>query len=672
MFNPTSATYTYSQKDGLQLRVRVDGKDTLIPAPFKPYFFVKQSYERVVSYYARRKGINIHIEQTELKTLDGHIVSKVEVEQPRHVSLLRDSMTIETYEADIPYVRRVMIDQDWRTSLHYNKLYYDIEVKDGKIVCIGVSNHKGHVELLKGDEYDILTQFSKIVEGYDMTIGYNSMNYDYPVLSERYKVNKMTIPDEMIRWYDLLPTLQFIHQRKLPSYSLDWVGKNLVGIERVHTDKQFSQLTPQEIYERCMRDVEITVELDRKFSISDIDIMRAHISYIFPDETYLITRSIDTLLLKKARMLGYVLPNKPNSNNVQRHSGAFVLQPPKPFHIYRNVLFLDCVSLYPNIMINFKISPDNEKRLYPTLLTELLNERLRYKQLYKDTNDKKYDLLQYVYKILLNAVYGAVNSQGSRIQRVDLGDEVARRGREIVTSLIKFYSDIGFNVIYADTDSIVLTDIDRDVEVFNMLAEAGSKHIRQTFNVDIQVEPKKFFDRLYFTKRADDSIASKKKYVGYVIWTNDRGFIEPTLDVVGIEIVRSDFPTIAQRLQQCLIEGYLNGKSKHELYNILNDFKIALMKGLITHEELAFSRSITKNKYKTTLPHLRAVRKLQERGINVSIGDKIRFVYTKLGVLPLELCDNTPIDEKFYIDLLERIAERTVGVTFKEGLYRWF
>ena len=665
-------SYSYSSRDGLQLHIRERGHNLVVPAPFRPYFFVKSKYEKAVEYYAKRKNIPVWFEPTNLKTLDGQPVVKVEVEQPYHVSTLRDTMSFESYEADVPYVRRVMIDMDWKTSTSYSRLYYDIEVKDEKIVSIAFGTDNNHVEVLKGDERTILEQFLDIVSQYDMTLGYNSYNYDIPILKSRCKQYKLAFPD-MQRWYDLLPALMSMSHRKLRSWSLEWVGKNLVGLERVHVDKPFSQLSMQEIYERCQRDVEIIIELDKKLNLSLVDIMKAHASYIFPDETVYITRSIDSLLLRKARQLGLVLPCKPIKPDVQQHSGAFVAQPSTPFKIYHDVLFLDCVSLYPSIIVNFKISPDADKRLYPEMVSELIRERKRFKQLYRETGDKMYDMLQYAYKILANAVYGAVNSIGFRIQRPDLGDEVARRGREIITSLMNFYRQRGFDVIYGDTDSVVLAGITADESVFNMLAEAGSQHIKNTFQSDIQVEAKKFYSKLYFTRRAGEGSAAKKKYAGLCIWTSDEGWLDtPTLDVVGIEIVRSDFPVAMQKLQQQLIEGYLNGKTIDELHEVLAQFKRALRDGIFDVEELAFSKSITQKNYKVSAPHIRAAKHLEKQGIRVNIGDKIRYVYTRFGALPVELCKNVPVDVKYYAKAFDAIAERTLGITSRTELDRWF
>lgn len=672
MLSPSSASYMFSREEGLQLRVRHEGRNLVIPAPIDPYFFVASRHEAVVRYYSRRKGIPIRVESTDLKALSGEPVVKVEVEQPRQVSSLREAMPIPTYEADIPFVRRVMIDEDWHPPQRYRKLYFDIECREGRVVCIAFSGERGRVEVLRGEEEEVLRGFLESVGDVDMVLGYNSSNYDVPVLEGRLRQYKMELPD-MQRWHDLLPTLRWLRQRMLPDWSLTWVGKNLVGVERVHVDKPFSQLTLDEVCERCRRDVEITLELDRKLGLSEVDIMKAHLSYIFPDEAIYVSRCIDSLLLRRARELGYVLPNKPRGNSAQRHSGAFVAQPPQPLRIYRNVLFLDCVSLYPSIMIGLRISPDPEGELYPSLLRRLMEERLRYKRLLRETGSKQYEFLQQACKVVANAMYGVVSAPGFRVQRPDLGDEVARRGREIVTSLMDFYRGLGYEVVAADTDSCALADVMADEEAFRMLAEAGSRHVRDRFGLEVQVEPEKFYSQLYFLRRAGDPSAAKKRYVGYLSWTPEEGWLEtPELDMVGVEYVRSDYPPAAQELQRRLIEGYLSGRSAEELRSILLEFRGKLFSGRFPPEDLAISKSLAQRRYRVTPPHVRAAEKLREMGVPVGVGDKVRFLYTRSGPIPLELYRGEELDLPHYWgNIFERVAERTLGITLETRLDTW-
>lgn len=670
--NITGIEYT-AQKDGLQLFLRRNGREFVIPAPIKPYFFVLKRHKAVVEYYAKRLDIPVAVSDTDYVTLEKEPVVKVEVEHPQQVSRLRDTMSIKTFEADIPFVRRVMLDMDWKTSTSYDKLYYDVEVRDDKIVCIAVASEVGNIEVLRGDEKSILEQFFDIVSLSDMTVGYNAYNYDFEVVKERARKHKLKIPP-LQRWYDILPSLRWIvGHRMLPSYSLDYVGRYFLKMERAHTDKPFSQLTLQEIYERCQRDVEILRELDKNLKLSQIDILRSHISYIFPDETVYITRCLDTLLLRKARQLGYVLPNKPVKPSTEKHSGAFVAQPPEPFKVYGNVLFLDVVSMYPSIIIKFKVSPDApERQLYPHLLSELYEKRLEYKKLYRETGDDFYYMLQYAYKITLNAAYGAFNSVGFRVQRVDLGDEVATRGRELVKTLIDGMRDIGYDVIYADTDSVAICNVSPDVKIFEYLAETASRIIKNNFGVDMTVEAKSFYSKLYFPSRAQEDTAAKKKYAGLLRWSSDRGWIDPPeVEIVGFECVRSDFPEAAKNLQRMIVREYLNGKDKRHIRTLISDFKHALYSGLIPHESLAYSRSITRKDYKVNAPHVRVAKKLIEHGINVSVGDKVQFVYTKFGVMPLELLKVEKIEpdyDRYWKHVIRPLIMRTLGITEQVSL----
>jgi DNA polymerase I len=655
----TDAWYTYEGK--LLLHLKIDGRVITTDAPFDPYFFVEERFKELLQNRARAYRIPINVESTDYTTLEGRRVVKVSTQQPYYVSFLRDKLHLPSYEADIPYVRRVLIDIDQRTSNVYSKLYYDIEVVQDKIFCIAVYGD-GSAEVIKGDEKEIIERFFTLAELYDMVIGYNSDAYDFPVLKKRASVHKIPLP--RVRWYDELLNLRWMRQRMLPSWSLSYVAANLLDppMKRLYVDKPFSQLKEEEIYARCQRDVEITKTIDEYLKLSELDIAKAHISYLFPDEVNLISRCVDTLLLREARKQGIVLPNKPVYTTQKHHSGALVLKPPESLVLYKNVLLLDVVSLYPSIIIRFAISPDNKKTLYPNMLSSLLAERLRYKRLYQETGDTYYDNLQNAFKIILNATYGTFNSVGFRIQRTDLGDEVATRGRQVITTLVETFTTLGYNVVYGDTDSIFIENVPQDEQCFAMLADVASKSIEEKLGVKMSVEAKAFYSELYFPQKSGGSDAPKKRYAGRVVWKH--GWLpKPTLEIVGLEAVRSDAPEVAKNLQRGLIEAFLSNTDRLELQRIVATFKKLLKEGVFKPHELAFSRTVTKGveRYKTIPPHIRAVKKLD----SVAIGDKILYLYTKWGPLPLEVVEKENVKiayDHYWNNLFLPIITRTIGL----------
>jgi len=136
--------YYVTQDKRVALRVvRHNERPQHVEAPIKPYFYVENSKVTVARYYASRVGIPITVHNTDLRTIDGTVVSKVETQLPKQVGLLRRVMPKGlALEADVPFERRVRIDLDWKTSDTYNVAYFDLETatrdfdgfKEGMIV----------------------------------------------------------------------------------------------------------------------------------------------------------------------------------------------------------------------------------------------------------------------------------------------------------------------------------------------------------------------------------------------------------------------------------------------------------------------------------------------------------------------------------------------------------
>jgi hypothetical protein len=59
-------------------------------------------------------------------------------------------------------------------------------------------------------------------------------------------------------------------------------------------------------------------------------------------------------------------------------------------------------------------------------------------------------------------------------------------------------------------------------------------------------------------------------------------------------------------------------------------------------------------------------------GVPVGVGDKVRFLYTRLGPMPLELYRGEELDlPHYWSDIFERVAERTLGITLETRLDTW-
>ncbi|RLI74059.1 hypothetical protein DRP04_15115, partial [Archaeoglobales archaeon] len=265
-------TMWYTVKEGkLMLKYKCDGKFETVEAPFKPYFFVPKTKRRVAVYHMRRMKIFPEVEDTDLKTIDTEeTVSKISVNVPKFVRDARDVLTIKdinSYEADIPYDRRVRIDLDWKTASNYKVAFFDIECWDAgrdylrgydqdQVICIAIVDDNGHEQVLYNkDECELLREFNKTAKQYDMLVGYNSDLFDVPRLKEREKLYRLRFPTKHVRWFDIMWMIRGTSQRELASWSLDYVTQTLLGEKiLVHHDKRVHTLEDELIMERCLYD----------------------------------------------------------------------------------------------------------------------------------------------------------------------------------------------------------------------------------------------------------------------------------------------------------------------------------------------------------------------------------------------------------------------------------
>jgi len=108
--------------------------------------------------------------------------------------------------------------------------------------------------------------------------------------------------------------------------------------------------------------------------------------------------------------------------------------------VHKNVLSFDVASLYPSVMLEYKIYPKHKDPQQHVLkvLEYFTNERLKNKKLAKDTKDKYYDDLQNSQKVGINSMYGFLGSSGLNFNYPHGASEVTRRGREVLGTAIKW------------------------------------------------------------------------------------------------------------------------------------------------------------------------------------------------------------------------------------------
>lgn len=106
--------------------------------------------------------------------------------------------------------------------------------------------------------------------------------------------------------------------------------------------------------------------------------------------------------------------------------------------VYKNCLKWDVASLYPSVMIEYKVNlgdkdPNNH---FGILVDYYTSERLKNKKLAKTTGEKYYDDVQGAQKILINSFYGFLSTNGLQFNSPAGAAFVTEKGREILKKAI--------------------------------------------------------------------------------------------------------------------------------------------------------------------------------------------------------------------------------------------
>ena len=240
----------------------------------------------------------------------------------------------------------------------------------------------------------------------------------------------------------------------------------------------------------------------------------------------------------------------------------------------------------------------------PEILNVWFDKRVEYKDLMKkhgnagnDELYKFYSQRQLVQKIMLNSLYGVLGLPSFRFYDVDNAEATTITGQTVIktTEMIanQYYKSIigkedDYNV-YTDTDSVFYQaaplvkarnpqiDVESDeqmVPAILSVAQEVQAHInkvydtmsKKLFNVDSHR-----FDIKQETIAKGGFWVSKKRYAQWII--NDNTVPCDKMDVKGLDVRRSSFPTYFKKVMETVLLDILKGVDKSIIDDKLIKFK---------------------------------------------------------------------------------------------------
>jgi len=627
--------------------------------------------------------------------------NKVIAQQPNDVRDMRKNYPI-TFEADVPYLQRFLIDRIKipmpKEDIRIN--YLDIEtlmsIDDENtpepilsICCYDTKLKKYITFTWKGEskkteewsiyacksEEDMLVLFLDFIKktNPDLITGWH-VYYDVKYLFNRMLKLKIDA-NKLCRFgqgyigkgeeydirlkgrivFDLKNAYKKLAFTQLESFSLEFVAQKELGRGKIKNEQSIGEMWEndvQKLLDYNLEDVKLIVELDKKISIINyFDELRRMVGcpWSMLEQNSMI---IDTLVLRKAKERGIILPTKIRHTQEEPIEGAYVHSPTSG--VYKNVIVFDMKSLYPSIIVScniggesydkngdidignghrFKSTPEG---LIPSVIKDLFELRKKYKEEmkkypYNTSEYHSYYLKQYAVKCVLNSAYGAQGYPGFRLYKREAAESVTYMGREVIKFVIKKIEEKGYKIQASDTDSIFIQANEKELQNVVKEAQTIQKHINDSFEEFTKqkgikkhvlfLEFEKVFSKIYFS-------SAKKRYVGYLCYKDGKELAD-ILSVTGFELVRSDTPKAGKRIQEKVFRMLLDEKTQEDIEKYITIEKEEMMKNT-KYDEIGIPKSVSRKfeDYKNLPIHVRAIKySMDNLGITFDPMEKVKWAY---------------------------------------------
>ncbi len=442
---------------------------------------------------------------------------------------------------------------------------------------------------------------------------------------------------------------------KLPDYRLETAaqtvlgrGKLLTGDNRADEIEHNYKNNPQHFVDYNLQDARLVTEILEQTDLVRLTVERSLLTGMPLDRVNAAIASIDSLYLAEARKRRLVAPSVGSANRGERIAGGFVMES-KP-GLYQNILVFDFKSLYPSIIRTFNLDPvtlvgtqptrsddiatPNRARfrrtpigILPELVTSLATERENAKRRGEAVQSN-------AIKILMNSMYGILGAGASRLFSPPTANAITHLGQMLIQKAARAAEDLGYEVLYGDTDSLFVHPHEPNTKKALALAEKTRKaigkivadFISDEFKCEsfLELEFEKMYHHFFLPEVRGGKVGSKKRYAGLVV--DDEG--KEKIEFVGLEAVRRDWSEVAKHFQRDVIDLVFHGQPVEDY---VRSFLVDLRDGSFD-DELVYRKALRKkldDYTKTTPPHVQAARKMKKPD-----GTVIRYTITHNGPEP--------------------------------------
>ncbi|KXJ97425.1 DNA polymerase [Microdochium bolleyi] len=334
-----------------------------------------------------------------------------------------------------------------------------------------------------------------------------------------------------------------------------------------------------------------------------------------------------------------------------KYKGGLVFEPEKGLYD-KFVLVMDFNSLYPSIIQEYNICfttveradltddedavPEVPKEqgqgILPKLIATLVSRRRQVKSLMKDKSATPeelatWDIKQLALKLTANSMYGCLGYTKSRFYARPLAVLTTYKGREILRSTKELAESRSLQVIYGDTDSVMINaNVDSVADALKVGTEF-KKAVNERYRL-LEIDIDNVFRRIL--------LQAKKKYAAINLVEVPGGKYIEKMEVKGLDMKRREYCGLSKDISSRILNEILSGDetevSVQRIHEYLREISGKMRDNDVpVHKYIIFTqlgKSPKEYPNADSMPQVQVALRDIARGKNVRKGDVISYVVT--------------------------------------------